>query len=305
MAAFVWLCIAHGTLWPWTSVVHEGGSLTLVGAILDPSHLLREVPIAVAMVLFVFAAYGPPKRSDAQSGAVRRPVPYEAILLAAAALPTIAFAVAAVGLGPAAALNDLLQYTTRAGGALEFGSHWRHHWLSTLWFGIAAVFGARLGALVLGGPVPADRDTRRPFELAAWGYFTIVTVVFGVGAAVATDPVLVGSQAREIATHGLVTLPLTMALYAWLDRRHNAARLDAGTADGANVAWYHLAFTLAIPMYLAVIVKADNVVSAGQTDGGLVAMVGAHFLEHTLEYALVALLTAGTYGFLRRTATDA
>ncbi|HUF67957.1 MAG TPA: hypothetical protein VMM79_04835 [Longimicrobiales bacterium] len=58
---------------------------------------------------------------------------------------------------------------------------------------------------------------------------------------------------------------------------------------------------LAIPMYLGVIVKADNVVSAGQTDGGLVAMVGAHFFE----YALVALLTAGTHGFLRRTATDA
>jgi hypothetical protein len=305
MAAFVWLCIAHGTLWPWTSVVHEGGSLTLVGAILDPSHLLREVPIAVAMVLFLFAAYGPPKRSVAESGAARLPVPYVAILWAAAALPTIAFAAAAIRLGPAAALNDLLQYTTRAGGALEFGSHWRHHWLSTLWFGIAAVFGARLGALVLGGPVPADRDTRRPFELAAWAYFTIGTVVFGVGSVVATDPVLIGSQAREIATHALVTLPLALALYAWLDRRHNVAPPDPGTADAVRVEWYHLAFTLAIPMYLAVIVKGDNVVSAGQTDGGLVAMVGAHFFEHTLEYALVALLTAGTYGLLRRTATDA
>jgi hypothetical protein len=62
--------------------------------------------------------------------------------------------------------------------------------------------------------------------------------------------------------------------------------------------WPAVAGFLAIPLYLGAAVLLGDVMAAGQTGGGLPAMVAAHFFEHTLDYAFVTLLCAGTFGLM-------
>jgi hypothetical protein len=50
---------------------------------------------------------------------------------------------------------------------------------------------------------------------------------------------------------------------------------------------------VAIPVYLGAGVLLTDAMGAGQTGGGLPAMVAAYFFEHTLDYLLLALLVAG------------
>jgi hypothetical protein len=131
--------------------------------------------------------------------------------------------------------------------------------------------------------------------MAAWGWFATLTVVFGWSGEIAVEALHIGHQAREIATHALVTLPLAFGIIAWL-RRATPPRPETGPLA---LDWYHFALVVAIPLYLVVATKFGDVIESGQDEAGMAALVAAHFFEHTLDYVFVGLLIAGVYGLMR------
>jgi cytochrome bd-type quinol oxidase subunit 2 len=280
VASYGWLAIDHGTLALWSVVVHESGRYTFGGTILYYGHFLREVPVAVAYALFLLAAAGSVEAQRSRAGAAPPALWFGAAL----ALVLTAFALAALAGGWHSAALDLLQQRTRDDTA-GYGTHWRYHWLSTLWFGTTVTAAPWL--LQRFGVTPALRRSRN-FTRAAWAYFAALTMVFGVSAAVFVDPQYAGHQAREILTHALITLPLGIALLLRAADRgeRRAPRLDGWTALA-------LALVVAIPVLLGAVALSGGVMEHGQAEHGLGAMVAAHYFEHTLDYLLVLLLLAG------------
>jgi hypothetical protein len=217
-----------------------------------------------------------------------------------------AFVVTANRQGVASAARDLLQFRTRD-YLSEYGSHWRFHWLSTLWFGVAAMLGAPLIARLCGQAPSANRRGRK-LLFVAWGYFAALTIIFWFSGAAFTDVRYTGHQAREIMTHGSVTYMLAFgalrSLAARLAGMRNAKcglRIEVPSPFSIPHSVFRvphsllLILFLLIPIYLAVVTLSGDMFEAGQSKRGLAAMVGAHFFEHILDYLLVTLLATGGY----------
>jgi hypothetical protein len=283
----------------WNVVVHEGGRYTLAQTVLYFSHFLREIPTAIALSLFVLAAYGPSRTAAARASGRMTKVRGGFFVAAAIVMIAVALLMAASQQSKAEALRNLLQFRTRD-DLIDYGSHWRFHWLSTLWFGVATVVVARWGG-VLGSPAPRSRRFRRGLRRAAWLYFIGLTLIFGLSDDVLFDPRYIGHQAREILTLTLVTLPIALGSIAVAGRYRGQVR---GRVRVGALGVLEIATLLLIPFYLARAVLFDDVLSAGQTDQGLAAMLAAHFFEHVLDYAFVTLLVCGLALVLGRARHD-
>jgi len=293
-SAYVLLAIAHGELRLWDVPVHESGRYTLGQTVLYFRHFLREVPTAVAISLFTTAAYGVPHPSSVVARPRRELVTYGACLGAAVALLVLSLAIVVVDRGAQDAVRNLAQFHTRD-ELIEYGSHWRFHFLSTLWVGLGALVAARIGARWLGGPSPEPWTANRPLTIGAWVYFLVLSVVFVPTLEPFLDPRFIGHQAREILTHAAVTLPIGFGIVALIHRRHIAPEQEPPPIPpGAPV----LVAVFLIPAYLGAQVIFGDVLATGQTDHGMAALVAAHFFEHSLDYLFVGLLTAGGYGLL-------
>ena len=269
-ASYAALGLRAGTPWPWGSVVHEDGQRTLLGTVFYFDHALRELPLDVLLGLavagavraFVPAGRGGRGRGRAGVGAL---------------LVVIAIAAGAVwAVGAADALRSVAQLHTRPGAELEWGAHWRYHLLSRLAL-IASAF-------VLAGRGVPLQDTR--LFRAALALFVLLSLVFLPDLGPFVDALHLGHQARELATHALVTLPL--ALGAALLARGEPGELRSGRSSRtALVAAAALAVLLGA--WLALGAVATGASSQGQTSD-LVVLLCAHVFEHSLGYLLVPLV---------------
>jgi hypothetical protein len=287
--AYVWLALEHGTWTLWGVIVHESGRYTLGQTVFFFRHFLREVPVDVAMGLFCAAAIG-----SAEPAARRRP-PAAAAALLAVGLVALAFVLEAGEEGSREVARDLLQFRTRDDDAV-YGAHWNSHLLSTIWFG-AAAYGAAVIWAGRGGLV-RPRGAARTLRAAAWGWVALLTVVFGVQADVFTSPRYIGHQAREILTHGLITLPLTIAVLRWVTGRR--AHLGADATPVARPSrsvqaalWIAIA---GIPIFLVLAFRGADFAATAQLQSGLAGVVAAHAFEHVLDMVLVVLVGLAAVG---------
>jgi hypothetical protein len=288
--SFVWLALDHGTPRLWGVVVHESGRYTLRGTVFYHAHFLREVPTAIAYALFLLGVSGSSVLRFGNSRANAR-VLGRVSLIGAAALVAWALVATSRADGWGSALQDLLQHRTRD-DLVGYGTHWRYHWLATLWFGATVGLAPALGERLLG--VSALRTHPR-WGRVAWGYFLLLTVVFGLSSDVFLDPRYVGHQAREILTHGPVTALLGIGVLHAL--HGGGGESGAGRPHAPRtLRWIAGALFLLVPAYLATVGLAGDVMAEGQTGQGLAAMVGAHYFEHTLDYVLVILLLGAGLG---------
>ncbi len=187
-AAFVILCVHHGTAWPWNVVVHEDGRRTLLDTIFYFDHALGELPLDLLL-------------SAAVAGAMlcAFPSPTANPLRTLLAVCLILDAVIIAGANQRALY--LFQFHTRDEQPMIYGSHWHYHFLSQT-------------ALML-LPLVFVSVRRNRVLITAWAVFAALTIVFGISTATFIDPRYLGHQSRELFTHTLVTIPLTIA---WLVR---------------------------------------------------------------------------------------
>jgi hypothetical protein len=288
LASYAWLALEHETLSLWHVVVHESGRYTLGQTVFYFSHFLREVPIAVAYALFLLSASGQAGlggRDPSSDASIRRAG--WVLLLASGALVGGALLVTARQDGLGSALQDLLQYRTRDDLA-GYGTHWRYHWLSTLWFGAVAAVAPAVTRRIPGVP---GLGVSRFWTRAAWGYFIALSLALGMSTDIFVDARYAGHQAREILTHGPVTLLLGIGmLLAW----SHVGQTGATTRE--THPWMTrilVGVVFLVPIHLAVISLSGDVMAQGQSELGLSAMVAAHYFEHSLDYTLVLLLLLG------------
>ena len=285
-AAYAWLSIDHGTPALWSVIVHESGRYTLGQTVLYFHHFLREIPTVVAMSLFVAAVGGP-----AVATPVRAVLRLRGGLLAAGILIAGSITLVCLESGPRAAMENLNQLHTRDNLPV-FGSHWRFHFLSTVWFGLAVPVTAWIAARLAGVPSLFAPDAW--LHRAAWLYFGLVSIAYGPGTEPFIDPRFIGHQAREIFTHATTTLPLGLGVIV-LARRMAGSGTRAASASRPG--WFRLLGVVAIPVYLLLATVLTDSIASGQTDRGPAAMVAAHYFEHTLDYVLAACLVAGLVAF--------
>ena len=300
--SYLWLAVERGTPFLWNVVVHESGRYTLGGTVFYFGHFLREVPTVVAYSLFLMGVSG---QVDAGgSFASPRAVGLTALIFALT-LVTGALLVAATRDGWHSAFLDLLQFRTRD-DLSEYGSHWRFHWLSTLWFGAGT---ATVALLARGPGIPTLRVSRR-WMGAAWGFFVAMSLVFGVSADVFSDGRYVGHQAREILTHGPMTALLGLGVVLALTPPGPQPGDSSATPvpDSKLAVWSSMSAFLLIPAYLGVAGLAGDAMGEAQGGQGLAALVGAHYFEHMLDYVLMLLLLVAGLGLkhpgARANATD-
>jgi len=272
-ASYLWLAWDHGAIGLWHVIVHESGRYTFAQTIAYASHFLREVPVDTAMGLLLAAAFL--DQDDGPTQRIARKRAAGAIALGIAiALVVAAILIEAHRTSLSSAWTDLLQFRTRD-DTHAFGSHWRYHLLHTMWFGVAA---APVAAFALGSPhQPAPRSWA---SLLAWGYVAAVTLACGFSLDFATDVRFAAHQARELATHVPITLPLTVAaLLAMTGRR------TGGPTSGRITFTVARALVLvAIPAWLFLIVARGNPASEAQTGQGLSAIIAGHVFEHAPDY---------------------
>jgi hypothetical protein len=288
-AAYVWLTIDHATPWLWDTVVHESGRYTFGETVLYADHFLREVPIVVGYVLFLLASSGATATGGAMGVARRHRTPLAAALaLGAAGLVVLGALLASVASGGwDAALLDLFQYRTRDDLA-GYGTHWRYHWLSTLWFGASAGLAPTIVHRMSGVPLLHHHPG---WMRIAWGYFLALSVLFGLSSDIFLDVRYTGHQAREILTHGPTTLLAGVGIVLAASRR-----VGPGPRPVRSPGWLTVIAVLAVvavPLHLAVVSLSGDVMEHGQADLGLAAMVAAHYFEHALDYLLILLLLMG------------
>ena len=288
---YLWLALDHNRFALWNVIVHESGRYTLSETIFYTSHFLREIPIDVTYALFITGGYATfvnvsaPRRCSPARVATTIGVAFGASGL----LIGLSFVDAASSQSWQSAAWDLLQYRTRD-DAVEFGSHWHFHWLSTLWFGVASILLSFVVARLTGlheGSIARSRL----YKWAPWVFVMLLTLGFGLSVDTFGDVRYAGHQAREILTHGTVTAPLAVGLV--ILSLHGNRKFAGGSMACKGWIWPTLLLLVGIPVYLAMVTLSGDFMEAGQSDLGLSAMVGAHFFEHSLDYVLTTLLSIG------------
>lgn len=300
------VCQRTGSLWPWTRVVHEDGIRTLLATVLYFEHgareLLLDLVLGVAVGGCLLFAFPPAARKvrgeDLTPGAT-------GLGFAFALSISVILVGAVVDVGLTGLRDNLLQYHTRPFAALEWGSHWRYHLLSRLalilgslglagalrlWTGAADEGTARRGLAVVGG------------SLVAYAAFTVI-FSNGLRAFIlpVVDPVYLGHQAREFATHVLATLPIAWGVGllvvrpAWAPRADGGARIVAWPLTVASGA-----AGVVLGLYICLAALSKDSASQGQTDD-LAMLIFPHFFEHIQTYVVVTVLALFVYKLASKT----
>lgn len=278
-ASFAVFCVRHGTAWPWGVIAHEDGVRTLLGAIFFFEHALGELPeemvLAIACAgaaLQFFKAAPSPSLVRWRRAAGTLAISFDLFILIGA-LATAGWA----GSG-----SWLLQYHTRPGVALEFGSHWRYHLLSqmTLMLWAALLIRAVVVSRHFAGTVG-------PSRLWSWSWIVlaICTAVFGINAAPFRDPRYLGHQARETFTHALVTIPLAVGVCLTMTPTPAALERRPGASFWRAAALIALACGILAAYQLLGVLLTGSQQHAQTRD--LTRLVCGHFFEHTFSYLVV------------------
>lgn len=287
-AAYLGICVMTRTIWPWSEVVHEDGVRTLAGTVFYVEHAVRELPLdavlalaAAGAVRLFFVPLRPPARAAWRT---------RLAWIAAATMATVLGATALAD-GPRVLLDNLSQSHTRAGAPLVWGAHWRYHLIERLAQilvapAIVCLVWLRRGRISTGAPLSS-----RLF-LSALGIFGLLTAAFGWTADPFRDPTYLGHQLRELFTHALVTLPLSIGVCLALSRTP-----AAGAPSTDRPVWPYAASGLAA-FACGAFLLAASVVSDAQSHGlasGLAALLLPHFGEHALGYVMTPALAGAIY----------
>ena len=256
-AAFVILCVHHGTAWPWNVVVHEDGRRTLLDTIFYFDHAVGELPLDLLL-------------SAAVAGAMLCAFPAPAArplgILVAICLALDAIIIA----GARTPVSYLFQFHTRDDEPMVYGSHWHYHFLSQ-------------AALML-LPLIFVLIKYNRVLVTAWTIFAALTIVFGISSDSFIDPRYLGHQARELFTHTLVTIPLAIATVIYSVGR--TPRSAAGPQAGFKLHWKPFLMFLLLSIYLAAGVLVTGARHQAQS-ADWTAVICAHFFEHSFSYLIV------------------
>jgi hypothetical protein len=202
--------------------------------------------------------------------------------------------------------DNLLQYHSRPGVPLVWGAHWRYHLGSRL-----ALILASIGLAGVLRYLWHDRCGQYGYDgllivATVIALYAGLSVVFAqrAGAVLLAfqHPISLGHQAREILTHGLITLPLSWGLALLLvrdaGRGSTMGRRRQGSAGpGVWVACVAGVVGVVLGGYLGVAAWLAGAASHGQS-ADLAVLLFPHVFEHAFTYLVTPLTACLVYQLL-------
>jgi hypothetical protein len=190
--------------------------------------------------------------------------------------------------------ENILQYPTRPGEPLVWGGHWRYHFLSHVTLMLSS-FGLAAPVLLLTGRSRGYRTGLNVFAGAA-SAFALLALVFIPGSDSFRDAVFIGHQAREVATHAIVTVPMAWSLCLHLGRDTWGERVPGTSSIGVSLA--AAAAGAIVGIYLLIAALATSAASQGQSES-IAVLIFPHFFEHTFSYVVTTLCAALVFDWVR------
>ena len=288
-------------------VVHEDGQQTFLTLLFNPSHFLREIPISIMICVGVVGSYiyvtpGSSLRS------VKAPSKGQIRLcwILASAIVVVAILATAISQGIDTVWHELGHFKTR-GDALKYGSHWHNHFLHVLFIPVEALGAC---ALIRWGTnnQPHDPGSGSKKMLLVWiGVFLVLWPLFGFQWTWANEPLYLAHQLREIGTHGVLTLSLTLAICFYLDRPTASESTDGNAHNSTcslKLFWSCLGLCLSILGFLLWRLRSVEVLELAQKEAGYLELYFSHNFEHFIDYLFMGLVTAGLFLSVQRTRSD-
>jgi hypothetical protein len=311
--SYLYMAVTYGKLWLFNTIVHENGRYTLLQTILYFRHFTWEFLGKSVYCLYLVGAffyYGSCAGTKDPGRRVISRWRAHAGWIIGLGISALAIFTASRQFGFTEIVHGLLQYRVNEGSLLEFGSHWRNHFLSNI-----ALFAGSVLAIILYRILGNGRGWKRRkyfslFGLSALAFF-VLTIVFGFNAKQFQAPSYLGHQLREILGTDLsITMLLALSLLIWLERRYDTpANPDSECKVQAwRVRLLVLLWTIPVAAsccYLAASVARLNIgaelaKASGGRNGSIPGTFCWHFFEHSLDYVFVLSSVYGLYlGLLR------
>lgn len=315
--SYIDLAAAHHTWWLLNAIVHENGRYTLLQTIFYFRHFTWEIPGKALYSVFLVGVYfyygNAVERNDRNPGPE---ISSRKILLAGAvclAIVGAAILMTAGQVGWREALFGFLQYRRNESSPLEFGSHWRNHFLSNVTLFASSGFCVLLYRIFGQGGVWTTRK-HRVLRLSLL-VFLAATLMFGFSRDQFAAPSYLGHQLREILGTDLpITMLLAISLLICLERKYDAnKRPEAGMRKSARKGLF-LAICWLVPAILStgylgirilnLDVAAELAKVSGTTDKSVLGTFCWHFYEHSLDYLFVTVTVYWLYLWLRKTESE-
>ncbi|MDY6853844.1 MAG: hypothetical protein SWO11_03915 [Thermodesulfobacteriota bacterium] len=296
------MSLFYEKLWLFNTVVHENGKYTLLEVILYFRHFLWEVPIKVVYSLFIvgiFFYYGKPLVRIDNRHVLKIParqVFLSGVLAFAVVLLSVFMTARDIGLRDT--LMGLFQYRTHELRPLEFGSHWRNHFLSNIVLFSTSAFFILLYRMVNNNGQWVKRKASSLFPISVV-VFVFLTLFFGMTMDPFQTPSYLGHQLREVFGSDLsITMFLCLAVLICLEGKYDTEKTDSGIKKQRNfkgnllllVCW-SIPIVFIIGFLVVKVLSLDiraNIESIGYTkDWSVLDLFAWHFFEHSLDYTFI------------------
>ncbi|MHA7776943.1 hypothetical protein [Roseibium sp. M-1] len=271
--------------------IHEAGELTLFQTLFYFDHAARELPIDVILAIAIGASAATvfPCRDGSKP---------QFLWVAAAATCALIMVGTWITAGNDGIVQAFDQSGTRPGAEPVIGAHWYYHFLSRSALLLSVV---GVGLAFSGREIQA-RSRGRTWIIGVTAVYAVISILFGLLqphliVAAFTDPVFLGHQARELATHALTSVPLGIFACAVLANPQGIYPPRSPAVWG-GVALVGLA--VALGLYVVAGAWLMGAGELGQSDDMRI-LIFPHFLEHALGY--LCFLTLAPAVFLTASAT--
>lgn len=313
IGAYIHMGFRYERLWLFDTIVHERGKYTFLEVILYFRHFLWELPMKTlfaCMLVGIFYYFG--KFSLSRELNQYYVIPFRPIILSgiiALIIASVAFFMASSEHGFKEALLGFCQSRSSELRPLQYGSHWRNHFLSNIVLYCSSVVTVLLYRIFVNGGHWERRRFWFLFPLAA-GLFILITIIFGFTMDPFQTPSYLGHQLREIFGSDLsITMLLTMGILIHLEGKYDINENRSRPIDKKKQnKLMKYAFFWSVPavvLSLFLILKVLNLDMSGEmaklgsTEGWTkLDLFAWHFFEHSLDYtyasALVVFLYLGT-----------
>ena len=281
-------------------LVHENGKYTLLETVLYYDHFLRELFISGFLAFFIvgfFLYYGSakPRKTSRKIGK------YIIVCFFALALfLLIVFLGSIYKVGFAETSLSLFQYRTRD-DLIEFGSHWRFHFLSRIGLFTSSA------AIIISYRIIYNKTQWKNSKYALLILivtsisYIIITLLFGITDQPFSDPRYLAHQGREFITHNLCTSPILITLLCFLEEKITEENSNHLNIKASRNLYLHFLFwsilSILIPSFLWIRLRDTDISTVAQQNWPVWDLLAFHFFEHLLDYIFVAILGVLIYLF--------
>ena len=295
--AYLRMALVYKTPYLFNVIVHENGKYTLLETILYYDHFCRELFISAFLALFVvefFLFYGSTKPKK-----YIKIDKYIVVCFFALALFLIIVLLESIHkVGLIETNLNLFQYRIRD-DLIEFGSHWRYHFLSRI-----GLFTSSATIIILYRAIydktrwMCSKYTLLILVSASIG-FIVVTILFGITNQPFNDPKYLAHQGREFITHNLFAIPILIALLYFLEEKFTKEKSNHQDMCKSKILSIHFFFwfflSILIPSFLWLQLKNTDISLIAQQNWSMLDLLAFHFFEHFLDCIFIAILGMSVY----------